>query len=365
MSEQKILLITPDFPPNEGGVARYLRALCEHIKDRIEVLSDPHPAWSTFDLTSGYPIFRAPLLGRFLWPRWLKTTWYLWTYRSRYSLILTSHILPIGSAAWLAKKFTSTPYVVFVHGMDIRLATSSSRKKRLATKVLKGARLVVANSQALAREVARDFGIAEVLVVYPCISQAPTTTGVPLPPSNRFTLLTVSRLVERKGHAHVLNALAHLRGTGDLTDFVYHIVGEGPMEASLRSMIETLNLGNHVVLHGRVGDEERQRLYQESDVFVMPVSQNPRDKEGFGLVYIEAAAAGLPSIATRVEGVDEAVIDGQTGILLDSQNEQHLASAIATLAKNTEFRRQLSLLAREHAKTFTCQNQLSKLDPYL
>lgn len=363
MSEKKLLLITPDFPPNEGGVARYLRALAEHFKFRIEVLADLHPAWNTFDPTAGYPIYRAPLLSRILWPRWLKTVKYLWTYRQRYDVILVSHVLPVGSAAWLAKKFTGVPYIVFVHGMDIRLAMSSTRKRRLATKVLKGAQLVVANSQALARELARDFGIHEVLVVYPCLSAPlhPPTS----PPSQPFSLLTVSRLVERKGHTHVLNALAHLRGTGELMDFRYHIVGEGPMESSLKSMVETLGLGDHIQFHGQVTDEVRQQLYSQAHVFVMPVSQNPIDKEGFGLVYIEAAAAGVPSIATRVDGVDEAVIDGQTGVLLESQDAPQLANAILTLARDSSLREQLGTNAREHAQTFACHNQMSKLDPYL
>lgn len=362
MNHGKILLITPDFPPNEGGVARYLQAVAEHFKSRIEVLAKPHPDWSTFDPTAGYPIYRAPLLSRFIWPRWLKIVMYLWTYRQRYDVILVSHVLPIGSAAWLAKKFTGDPYVILVHGMDIRLAMSSSRKRRLATKVLKGAQFVVANSQALARELARDLGIHEVLVVYPCISSTPLKPSTSLTP---FTLLTVSRLVERKGHTHVLNALAHLRGTGGLQDFVYHIVGEGPMESSLKSMVETLGLEDHVQFHGQVSDEERESLYEQAHVFVMPVSQDTQDKEGFGLVYIEAAATGVPSIATRVEGVDEAVIDGQTGILLESQDEQLLANAILTLARDSYLREQLGAAAREHAKTFTCQNQMSKLDPYL
>ncbi|MBI4592185.1 glycosyltransferase family 4 protein [Candidatus Uhrbacteria bacterium] len=364
MSEKKILLITPDFPPNEGGVARYLQTVAEHLKDRIEVLADPHPAWNSFDPNTGYPIYRAPLLSRFVWPRWLKTVQYLWTYRTRYDLVLTSHVLPIGSAAFIAKKLTGTPYIVFVHGMDVRLA-SSHRKRRLATRVLQGARLVVANSQALARELVRDFGIKEVLVVYPCLFSSSFPPFSPHSPVHPFSLLTVSRLVERKGHTHVLNALAHLRGTGELGEFVYHIVGEGPMEASLRSMVDTLGLSSHVMFHGKVSDEERQRLYQESDVFVMPVSQDSIDKEGFGLVYIEAAAAGLPSIATRVEGVDEAVIDQQTGLLLESQDERLLAGAILTLAKSPELSSGLAAQAREHAKTFTCQIQMSKLDPYL
>jgi phosphatidylinositol alpha-1,6-mannosyltransferase len=363
MSQGKILLITPDFPPNEGGVARYLQCIAEHIQGRIEVLTEPHPAWQSFDTQAGYPIFRSRLLSRFLWPRWLKMVKYLWQYRGRYDLILTSHVLPVGSAAWIAKTFTGVPYAVMVHGMDVRLALTSGRKRWLATNVLKNAQLVVANSQALAQELAREFGINEILVVYPCIS--PSSPVSPAPPSSPFCVLTVSRLVERKGHQHVLNALAHLRNTGQLTDFVYHIVGEGPMESTLKSMVDALVLNRQVIFHGRVSDQQRKELYAKAHIFVMPVSQDPLDKEGFGLAYIEAASAGVPSIATRVEGVDEAVIDGQTGFLLPSQDEQQLANAILTLAVDGSLREQLGVAAREHAKNFLCQHQMKKLDPYI
>lgn len=363
MPDKKLLLITPDFPPNKGGVASYLAALADHLSGQIEVLVDPHPAWQTTDLQAGYPIYRAPLLSRFLWPRWMKTVRYVNAYRDRYRLILTSHVLPFGTAAWVAKRRTGVPYIVFVHGMDIRLAGQSPRKKRLCHKVLKGARLVVANSQALAREVAQTFGVQEMLVVYPCLKELPTEGGTKQ--NEVFELLTVSRLVERKGHSHVLNALAHLRGTGELPSFLYHIVGEGPMESTLRSMVATLGLDKHVIFHGAVSDDERQRLYQQSHVFVMPVSHDPIDKEGFGLVFIEAAAAGLPSITTAIEGVDEAVLDGQTGVLLQDQNEQALANAIRGFAQDHSWREALGAAAKEHAKGFTCTEQFSKLDPYL
>lgn len=364
MNGKKILLVTPDFPPKEGGVARYLKAVANHLQDRIEVLTDPNPLWNTFDPTAGYPIYRAPLLSTWMWPRWLKTVQYLWKYRARYDMILTSHVLPIGSAAWIAEKFTRVPYVVFVHGMDVRLAQSSARKLNLSRKVLNGAHLVVANSQALAHEVARIYGIKEVLVVYPCVNEivAPVQEKTD---GETFQLLTVSRLVERKGHAHVLNALSHLKGTGELRAFTYHIVGTGPMKETLKSMVETLGLGEQVIFHGAVTDQERTTLYAQSDVFVEPVSKDPIDKEGFGLVFIEAGQQGLPSISTSIEGVDEAVIHGKTGILLQNDSEQELANAILALYRDTELRTAFSQQAREHAKQFLCQTQMSKLDPYL
>ncbi|NQV90252.1 glycosyltransferase family 4 protein [Candidatus Uhrbacteria bacterium] len=364
MSLNKLLLLTPDFPPQEGGVARYLKALTEHFKDRIEVLTEPHSAWHTVDPNAGIPIYRAHLLSKWLWPHWLKTVYTLWKYRSRYHMILTSHVLPIGTAAYFAKKFTHIPYVVFLHGMDVRLAKTSKRKIDLTRKILKGAHLVVANSQALAREVVQMYGVQEVLVVYPCVDEL-KTNHLEKDVSEPFQLLTVSRLVERKGHSHVLNALAHLKGTGDLRSFVYHIVGEGPMEETLKSMVSALDLQAYVKFHGAVTDEERSEYYAQADVFVMPVSQDPIDKEGFGLVFIEAAQAGVPSISTAIEGVDEAVIHGQTGILLPDQTEQQLANAILAMYRDTALRAEFSRNAKEHAKQFLCEAQMSKLDPYL
>ena len=363
MSDGKILLLTPDFPPNEGGVARYLRSFAEYFRDEIEVICEPDDRWQTFDPTAGYPIFRRPLLATWGFLRWWKTVLFLRAFRDRYRVIVVSHILPFGTAAWVAHKFTKTPYVVMMHGMDVRLATRSPRKKWLAQKVLRGARVVVANSQALAREVASAFGLSEVLDVYPCVPD-PLPEVVQHDPA-MFRLLTVARLVERKGHACVLNALALLKQSGRLSGILYDIVGEGPLESTLRSMAEELGLESHVIFHGAVSDQQREALYAGANFFVMPVSQDPVDKEGFGLVYIEAARNGVPAIATRVEGVDEAVIDGQTGVLLHAQDPKELASAILTITNDSELRARLSMGALAHAKRFTCHEQLEKLRPFL
>jgi phosphatidylinositol alpha-1,6-mannosyltransferase len=362
MSEKKILLITPDFPPMTGGVARYLKELCSYFKDDIEVLAEPHPQWQSFDPNAGCAIYRQPLLYKWRWPRWMKAVKYLKEYKDRYKLVITSHVLPFGSACMMAKKKTGTPYVVILHGMDVRLAQKSARKKRLATQVLKEAQLVVVNSKALAQEVAKIFGITQSLVVYPCVSEvkeaASKNDGV-------FRILTVSRLVERKGHQHVLNVLARLRGMGRMDNFHYDIVGAGPMESTLISMVTNLGLDSHVTFHGQVDDQSKNELYAAADTFVMPVENDPVDKEGFGLVFIEAAQHGVPSITSNISGVNEAVIDAQTGILLPDLDEEKLAGAILQLYTDAELRTQLGAAAKQYAEEFSCEKQLSKLKPYL
>ena len=329
----------------------------------MEVLCEPHAAWQSFDAGAGYSIYHDPLLFKWFFPRWYKTVRILKSYEDRYRLILTSHVLPFGTAAMVAMKKTETPYIVFVHGMDLRLAQQSPRKRALATKVLKNARLVVANSEALAQEVATVFGVTELLVVYPCLPTLPPP--VKPEPDGRFHLLTVSRLVKRKGHAHVLTALSLLRRQGMLENLVYEIVGEGPEEATLRQMVSELGLENHVVFHGRVDDVQKGQFYARADLFVMPVANDPVDKEGFGLVFLEAAQYAVPSVTTNVTGVTEAVVDGETGIVLPDQDDERLAKTILELSRNTNLRIRLGLEAYDRTAKFTYEEQFGKLKPCL
>jgi len=307
MSQKKILLITPDFPPHKGGIATYLSTLAFYFKTQIEILTQTDPQAHDFDTEVEYPIRRKSLFYKWIWPHWLKIVTYLFLYRHDYRLILVSHLLPVGTAAFFAKKITKVPYILFVHGMDLRLANKTWRKQQLSTQVLKEAQLVVANSKALAKEITNTYGVSDVLVLYPCLSPQNSKLSPIIKNSSVFTLLTVSRLVERKGHTPVLHALADLKNSGKLSEFIYHIVGIGPVESLLKSLVLELSLEKHVVFHGSVTDEARWNLYNSSDLFIMPVSLDPIDKEGFGLVFIEAAQAGVPSLSTNIEGVDEAM----------------------------------------------------------
>jgi phosphatidylinositol alpha-1,6-mannosyltransferase len=339
----RLLLVTPDYPPNRGGVATYLSSMKRYFGDRMEVV-------------------QSDLLFKRVWPKWLKTTLRLIKQRSTYDYVVTSHVIPFGTAALLAKWVTKKPYLVIVHGLDIRLVRQSAIKSTLAGLVLRSAHLVVANSNALAQELS-VFGLSQALVVYPCLDSIPSSIRKP---EQKKRLLTVSRLVPRKGHERVLRALAELGQAGRLGDIEYHIVGTGPYEEQIRSTVHSLNLDSIVFFHGEVSDEEKRSVYQQSDVFVMPVVADPIDKEGFGLVYMEAASYGVPSIATNISGIDEAIINGETGILIEDNNIPELATWIDRLLTNQQEREQLGKAAYDRAQEeFTCERQFSKLEPYL
>ncbi|MBI2475133.1 glycosyltransferase family 4 protein [Candidatus Uhrbacteria bacterium] len=365
MRENRLLLLTPDFPPNNGGVARYLSKLATHFSSRILVISSVKNSAQT----TPFPVLEQQLLNPFFWPKWIESVRLFFTFRQSYDIALLSHVLPFGTAAFFSSLFTKKQYVIFVHGMDVRLACSNFIKKQIAKVVFKHARVVVANSRSLAQEVAEIFDVTLPLVVYPCLESV-TKTQSHLTTDRELSVitlrfLTVSRLVKRKGHTQVLMALAELKKSKSIPSFQYDIVGDGPMLQTLKDLAGQFHL-DEVVFHGLVNDEQLVNFYMNADIFLMPVIDDVKDKEGFGFVFIEAANYEVPSISTQISGINEAIINNQTGLLVKPNDHEDLCRAISVLSNSTEMRIRLGKQAKEHVEqNFTCSQQFAKLEPYL
>lgn len=345
-----ILLITPDYPPNTGGVARYLHTLVQVLGEDVHVVSSP-----------------AQLLYAHAKPNWLKTIVLLWRTRHTYRSVLVSHVLPMGTAAYVASWFTRKPYGVIVHGYDVSLARTRLRKRFLMRRVLRRAAAVFANSVALSEELKTLDGVARVYPLLPALllPKLPASSIImPCKPWN--VLLSVGRLMERKGHTRVLEALARLRAEGKAREVTYMIVGEGPWRAVIEEHIERLGLSDCVLLYGRVADEDMPRLYEEADVFVLPTVVDAIDREGFGYVYIEAALYGVPSVATQSFGVEEAVLHGKTGVLIEDGNIDQLAQTLHLLLIERDYRLALGRAAKERVyKEFDAQTRFIEVKKHL
>lgn len=360
----KTLLLTLDFPPRRGGVARYLDAVAAALKEDVLVLAPPEPDAAAFDASATYPVERRHLLWPFIWPHWIKTVVLLVKRAPQYRRVIVSHVLPIGTAAFLAKLWTRHPYLIIAHGMDVALARRSPWKRFLAGLVLRNAELVIANSYALKEEIRVVFGAERVATVHPALTlKGSVKEWVTGPIAHEgVRLLTVSRLVSRKGHVRVLEALARLRESGRLQNVHYTVVGDGPMQESIESRATELGIDDLIDYHHGVSDERLPELYRSSDIFVMPTVANQADREGFGIVYLEAAAYSLPSIATNQPGVDEAVLDGTTGLLVKDGDVEALANAIHRLATNVQLRRMFGSAGQTRAREeFSRGRQAEKL----
>ena len=149
-------------------------------------------------------------------------------------------------------------------------------------------------------------------------------------------LLSVARLVERKGQDTVIRALpALLEREPELR---YVVVGSGPAEEGLRRLAAAEGVARQVVFAGAVRDDDLPAYYRACDIFVMPTRYDPADGqvEGFGIAFLEAAAAGKPSVAGAAGGAAEAVLDGQTGLVVDPQDLRAVGGAILRLVEDRD-----------------------------
>lgn len=347
-----LLLLTLEFPPQVGGVASYLAGLVEALRGvgrAVTVL--------------------APPLGRglFSWRRMLPTAWRA-VHNRRPSVLIISHVLPVGYVALLLRSLARLPYIVIVHGLDVLLPQQFPWKRFWLKVILKNARAIIANSEFTKEEVIR-MGIPEqaVTVVYPCVSERLMRDGAVSSftvPSGKRVLLTIGRLVSRKGHDTVIRAFPAI--AAEVPEALYIIAGDGPERGRLEELAREMGVAERVLFLGNVPQINIPALYAAADIFVMPSRQIGADVEGFGLVFLEANAFGKPVVGGRSGGVPEAIIDGETGFLVPPNDAAALAAAVLRLWQNPDLATRLGARGRERVREeFRWEVQIQKIWPLL
>ena len=148
-------------------------------------------------------------------------------------------------------------------------------------------------------------------------------------------LLTVARLVEKKGHANALRAIASLRD--EMPGLRYDVIGDGPLRAELEALAATLGIGERVHFHGAASGDAVRRAMDDADFFVLSsVTSADGDEEGTPTVLLEAASRGLPVLATRHAGIPEVVKDGESGMLVAEGDDAALAEGLRAMVRARE-----------------------------
>lgn len=338
---KKTLLITLDFLPNMGGVSNYYYNLAKLFpKDKIVVLSDIKT-----DKDLGFKVFYKKLLYRFIWPRWIKSCIELYRLvkKEKIEIIWVGSILPLGACALLAKVFFRVPYFVSLHGFDIKLASSNRRKKILAKMILKNAKFITVNSETtlgLVRELIQSSGCAnKTLLLYPGINKSFTnieenkkqTIISQYNLQNKKIILSVSRIVKRKNHELIIDAINLIKNDQSIEDLKYLIIGTGENLEHLKKKSKDLGLEACVLFLENINNNELPYFYDISNMFAMVSKTTKDDIEGFGIVYLEAGIFKKPVLASKIGGGAEAVQDGKTGILIDENSVIEAKEAILYL----------------------------------
>lgn len=362
------LLITHTFPPRVGGREAYLYNLFSRLDPaRVTVLTpDREGDWESFDRQSPFPILRIrreALEWFFQGGRKRRLQWfaYLATLRLRrgIGLVHCGVALPDGMTGLLLKRTLGLPYVQYVFGLEIaRPALRLWTRERIGW-VLGEAERVVAISRATARLAVRLGARPDRIVLVP----PGVDVGVYHPDpeagarvrqrhglDDRRVILTLGRLVARKGHDLVIRALPRVLEA--VPDVVYLIAGDGPDRERLETLARELGVAGRLVFAGRVPDEEVVAYYNAADVLAMPSREEPEkgDVEGFGIVFLEANACGKPVVGGRSGGVMDAVSDGVTGFLVDPQDPAELASRLVELLQDPDLARRMGKAGRVRAE---------------
>jgi glycosyltransferase involved in cell wall biosynthesis len=168
---------------------------------------------------------------------------------------------------------------------------------------------------------------------------------------NKKILFSVGRLVERKGFAwFIQNVMPSIVKFEE--DICYVIVGDGPLRGKLVRLIKALGLHDYIFLLGNIDDKKLRALYLLSHVFVMPNIQVPGDMEGFGIVALEASSMGLCTVASRLEGITDAIKHGRNGFLVEPENRNEFITTLMGLLRDSRTRKALG----EKFRDFTLAN---------
>ena len=356
----RILIITQDFPPRPGGIARYYTDLATGWGAGCTVMSG---AWNgqvaqARGAESVVPLVRvdAQEANRFLAIRRATRQLRARVHAERPSIVLAGNIRPYALPVRRVAIAERIPWGFFLHGKDI-LRTARRWKphpvKRLRWRLLMDAAIVIANSRFTAGEAARLGVPADHIVVVPPevdtrrfrpprdrdeVRHERRRLGLPL---DGLLTLFVGRLIERKGLSDLFEALARTPGARLV------VVGSGASEP-WRTRAAAAGVADRVHFGGSPTEDDLPCWYRAADLFVAASQHTMRtgEVEGFGIVLLEAQASGLPVLATRAGGVPEAVQEDATALLVEPGDNAALAASWRRLLEDAGLRRQMSEAAR-------------------
>ncbi len=379
-------MIASNFPPVRGGSSIVYQNLAKYAKDRVAVIAPKRNyldglaliGWRENDKTANYKIRRVSLLRTLINSRAtgvsnrlqfgvadigirLRTLAAIagsvrdWNVRS----VCIGELVAGGWLVHFLKRFTHLRVFIYVHGEEITTSEGYDINARRRQSAIRAADGIVVVSDFTKRAVQTLAGSL-------CPPIALINNGVDLSffhplgkdpqllsryqVENAFVFVTVCRLVQKKGVDMALRAFQRI--SRQYPDCRYLIVGSGEYEQTLKELAAELGVDSTVRFAGEVAEEELAAHYCLGDVFVMPNRRMPNgDTEGFGLVFLEANACGLPVIAGRDGGSPDAVRNGQNGLVVDGASVDEIENAMRMLREDAGLRQKLKDRGLEMAQS--------------
>jgi phosphatidylinositol alpha-1,6-mannosyltransferase len=332
----RVLFISRAYPPTLGGIEKQNQSIHDELSRIDDVTLIANTRGKKF-----LPLFFPFALLRSL------------TYLHRFDVILLGDgaLAPLG---WLLSLISGKPVVSIIHGLDVTFASRFYQAVFVRFALKRMHKLIAVGNdtirQAVVRGVARERCVYVPNGVDPALKTAGRQQALDQLHlnANDIHLLTLGRLVRRKGVAWFVNNVMQLLPE----NIVYLVAGDGPDRPAIELAIQEKQLDERVRLLGRVSEEDKLLLYSAADVFVQPNIPVEGDMEGFGLVVLEAGSYGLPVVASRLEGLKDAILDGSNGMLVNPLDQAAYRESILRLADDVDYRQGLG----ERAKAYVAQH---------
>jgi phosphatidyl-myo-inositol dimannoside synthase len=354
----RTVLVTEVFPPLNGGSGRWFWEIYSRMgTNETLVVAGKQDGDECFDKTHQLNLKRLNLT----FPSWgLINAHSLGCYFTsarqlhrlakvhRATQIHCGKTLPEGLLGWMTKFRLGIPFTVYVHGEELGIAAASRELRWLTASVLKSAKAVVANSNNTAALLQNNWAVprSSIKIIHPGVDvikfrPKPSDDSIRtrLGWRNRLVVLTVGRLQKRKGQDKLIQAIATVRKRHP--NVLYSIVGDGGERVNLVDLVNKLGLNENVEFRGALADADMLTCYQQCDLFALPNRTVDGDFEGFGMVLLEAQACGKPVLTGISGGTGEAMQEGVTGLRVDCDSADAIASAIDGILSDEVVRKQM------------------------
>lgn len=344
----RTLLITYDFPPIISGIGTFFYQIWKFLpREETIILAPAVKGYRNVDDASGVRMIRYPYVvdSALLRVALLLPLSLLLVVKERIDMLVCAVPVSIGIIGLVAKKMLRVPYCVFYYGGEYQKYKKNSGIIRILTWVLRNADCIITISDFSTQEVKR-YGVEgkKVLKITPAVDTATFRPDIDcaeirnrLGVEGKKILLTVARLVARKGIDAVINALGDIHA--QFPHVVYVVIGKGEAQDYLKKLALRTGMKNHVIFLGFVPQENLPKYYNLCDIYIMPNRSlhGKETLEGFGISFIEASACGKPVIGGISGGVREAVRNNGTGLLVDPDDRVQLSTAVCRLLRDSEY----------------------------
>jgi phosphatidylinositol alpha-1,6-mannosyltransferase len=344
----RLLMFAQDFPPRVGGIQTYAYELARRFARacaRFEVVAPRDEGCERLDDTLPFRVRRLPVRSDAMCVATPVLAPLLAL--GRFDAVLHGHWYTAAAGLWLRRLGLVRRVFVGAHGRELLLEEAADlpivgaafrRLRRSVLQAVDGLFPVSRHTAGILGELGVRSDRVHVVANGADPERLRPVDGRGFRERHGLgddpVLFTLARLVPRKGIDTVLDALPAIAQA--VPGVRYVIAGDGPDRPRLQALAARRGLAERVRFVGRVGEEELAPAHSAADVFVMPARSDPPDVEGFGLVFLEAGACGTPVVGARAGGVPDAIVDGETGLLVPPDDATALARACIGLLRDPD-----------------------------